>query len=167
MFPARVLRLFFGCYAFLVFLLLLFIATPVYLIVFLIAPDKQAAHIAHKISRAWAFLLSVFFFQPYRVRNKSFIDPNKTYVFVANHRSQLDIPLFARACKNTFRFLAKAELKKIPLLGYVIGRLYVTVNRSDRMNRTRSIELLKQSLEQNISVFLCPEGTRNRNEDPP
>lgn len=78
----------------------------------------------------------------------------------------LDIPLFARACSNTFRFLSKAELARIPLLGYVIKRLYITVNRSDRRDRQRSIEVMKKTIEEGISVFLCPEGTRNISDAP-
>jgi 1-acyl-sn-glycerol-3-phosphate acyltransferase len=62
-------------------------------------------------------------FIPSRVRNRHVIDSGKTYVFVANHQSQLDIPLYAIACSNIFRFLAKAELTKIPLMGYIIRNL--------------------------------------------
>jgi 1-acyl-sn-glycerol-3-phosphate acyltransferase len=65
------------------------------------------------------------------------------------------------------RFLAKAELTKIPLLGFIIRKLYMTVNRDDRADRNRSIEIMRRSLDENISVFLCPEGTRNRHDDPP
>lgn len=72
------------------------------------------------------------FFIRYKIINEDFISDKGTYVFVANHRSMLDIPLYARACSNTFRFLSKAELTKIPLLGYVIRKLYVTVKRGDK-----------------------------------
>lgn len=85
---------------------------------------------------------------------------------MANHRSMLDIPLYALSCKNTFRFLAKAELTKVPLLGYVIKKLYITVNRGDRRDRSRSLEAMTASIKENISVFLCPEGTRNTTGTP-
>lgn len=164
----RFLKSLFGIYAALFFIATLLIAFPLYLFVFLFFPDKKAPHIAHRIiSRSWARTLSWGFFTPVRVKNSEYISRDKVYVMVANHRSQLDIPLYALACKNTFRFLAKAELAKIPLMGFIIRKLYMTVNRADRADRNKSLEVMKRSLDENISVFLCPEGTRNRYDDPP
>jgi 1-acyl-sn-glycerol-3-phosphate acyltransferase len=164
----RFFKALFGIYAAVFFIVTLLVAAPLYFFVFLFISDKKAPHIAHRIiSRTWARVLSWGFFTPMRVKNRSYIDPDKAYVMIANHRSQLDIPLYALACKNTLRFLAKAELTKIPLLGFIIRKLYMTVNRDDRADRNRSIEIMRRSLDENISVFLCPEGTRNRYDDPP
>ena len=163
----RFLRVLFGIYALLIFPATLLVMTLLYVIIFTFVPKKKAPHVAHALSRIWARVLVTVFFIPERVRNKHFIDPKKTYVFVANHQSQLDIPLYALSCKNTIRFLAKAELTKIPLMGYIIRNLYMTVNRADRHDRNKSIEVMRQSLDQGISVFLCPEGTRNKHEEPP
>lgn len=163
----RTLRVLFGIYALLLFPVTLVVMTLLYVIIFTCVPKKKAPHVAHRLSRVWARLLMVIFFLPTRIRNKQFIDPQKTYVFVANHQSQLDIPLYALACSNTFRFLAKAELTKIPLMGFIIRNLYLSVNRHDRADRNKSIEVMRRSLEEGISVFLCPEGTRNKNEEPP
>lgn len=163
----RALRILFGIYALLIFPGTMIVTTILYAIIFLVIPANKAPHVAHGLSRIWARLLMIVFFLPTRIRNKQLIDPKKTYVFVANHQSQLDIPLYALACKNTFRFLAKAELTKIPLMGFIIRKLYLSVNRADRADRNKSIEVMRRSLEEGISVFLCPEGTRNRHEDPP
>lgn len=163
----RLLRVLFGIYALLIFPVTMIITTILYAIIFLVFPGKKAPHVAHGLSRIWARFLLVIYFLPTRIRNKQFIDPEKTYVFIANHQSQLDIPLYALACKNTFRFLAKAELTKIPLMGFIIRKLYLSVNRADRADRNKSIEVMRKSLEEGISVFLCPEGTRNRYEEPP
>lgn len=163
----RALRVLFGIYALLIFPGTMIVMTLLYAIIFLVLPAKKAPHIAHGLSRIWARLLMIVFFMPTRIRNRQFIDPEKTYVFVANHQSQLDIPLYALACSNTFRFLAKAELTKIPLMGFIIRKLYLSVNRADRADRNKSIEVMRRSLEEGISVFLCPEGTRNKHEEPP
>jgi len=163
----RILRVLFGIYALLLFPVTLIVMTLLYVIIFTTVPKKKAPHVAHKLSRVWARLLTIIFFIPVRVKNRHFIDPEKTYVFVANHQSQLDIPAYALSCRNTIRFLAKAELTKIPLMGYIIRNLYLTVNRNDRSDRNKSIEVMRKSLDEGISVFLCPEGTRNKYEDPP
>jgi 1-acyl-sn-glycerol-3-phosphate acyltransferase len=44
--------------------------------------------------------------------------------------------------------------------------LYITVNRGSKSDRALSIEKMKQSLSDGISVFICPEGTRNKTGKP-
>ena len=163
----RFLRVLFGIYALLIFPGTMIVTTILYAIIFLVFPHSKAPHIAHGLSRIWARLLTILFFLPTRIRNKEYIDKNRTYVFIANHQSQLDIPLYALSCSNTFRFLAKAELTKIPLMGFIIRKLYLSVNRADRSDRNKSLEVMRRSIDERISVFLCPEGTRNRHEEPP
>lgn len=162
----RPFRALFGIYAILVFLCTLILFAIITVFIFLLFPAKKAPHIAHAANRGWAMVLQVMLLTPFRFSGQELIDPKRTYVFIANHQSQLDIPLFARACRNTFRFLAKAELTKIPLMGFVIRKTYITVNRTDRRDRNRSIEVMKKSLDEGISVFICPEGTRNREKEP-
>ncbi len=163
----RILRTIYGFYGACAFALLLLIVTPCYFIIFIFVPKKLAYPVAHKyISRPWARGVLVLFFIRLKVKNKNFVDPKVTYVFVSNHRSLLDIPSFACSCKNTFRFLAKAELVKVPVLGFLISRLYITVNRRDRNDRAKSIEVMKNNLREHISVFIYPEGTRNKTDKP-
>jgi 1-acyl-sn-glycerol-3-phosphate acyltransferase len=149
----------------LVFAVSFLIVIPLYFLIFNIASKEKAPKIAHRLSRFWAGFLFTFFFIRLKVRNKELIDPNRNYVFVGNHLSQLDIPAYALSCNNTFRFLAKAELAKIPLLGYVIKNLYITVNRTDKADRHKSLDKMIGTLREGYSVFLCPEGTRNKTGD--
>lgn len=157
----------FGIFALFVFIITFFITLPCYFIIFTFFPEKKAPHVAHrKISRLWASLL----FPPFGIRlkiiNEDLIQNTETYVFVANHRSLLDIPAYALSCRNTFRFLAKKELTKIPGMGWVINKLYISVDRGNKAARIRSLENMKKSLQEGISVFICPEGTRNKSNLP-
>jgi 1-acyl-sn-glycerol-3-phosphate acyltransferase len=162
---SRLARLLFGLYCILPFAFSFLVMIPLYFLIFNFG-GKRAPVIAHKLSRVWAAFLLLAFFLKVRIRNKEYIDPKSEYVFIANHLSMLDIPVYAVACKNTFRFLAKAELGKAPLLGYVVRKLYITVNRGDKTDRAKSIEKMKKSLQEGISIFLAPEGTRNKTEEP-
>ena len=144
----------------------LVLVIPAYALIFNFSSKEKGPHRAHALSRVWARFLFTGFFIRLHLKGKETIDPQGTYVFISNHRSLLDIPAYALACSNTFRFLSKAELARVPLLGYVIRNLYITVNRSDKHDRHRSIEKMLESLNENISVFLAPEGTRNTGTDP-
>lgn len=158
----------FGIFAGLIFAVTLILVIPCYFIIFQLASEKKAPHLAHRyISRSWAKLLFIPFFGiRLKITGKEKLDKKKTYVFIANHRSQLDIPAYAISTEHTFRFLAKEELTRIPLLGFIIRKLYISVNRKDKAARMRSMDRMKQSLDDGISVFICPEGTRNTTDLP-
>lgn len=163
----RIFRNLFGIYALIVFTLSVLVVLPGYFLVFLLASKERAPRLAHRlISRSWASVLFLLFGIRVKVRNSQVLDPEKTYVFVANHRSLLDIPSYAIACQNTFRFLSKEELTKIPGMGWIIRKLYITVDRKDKAARLRSMDRMVQSLRDGVSVFLCPEGTRNKTNRP-
>jgi 1-acyl-sn-glycerol-3-phosphate acyltransferase len=157
----------FGFYAVLIVILSFFIVIPCYVIIFSFMSKDKAPIQGHKISRFWASFLFACFFIRLDIKGKELINPKQPYVFVCNHRSQLDIPLFARACVNTFRFLSKEEVTKIPLIGYVVKRLYITVDRKSKEDRAKSVVKMQDSLlKEKISVVLFPEGTRNRTLEP-
>jgi 1-acyl-sn-glycerol-3-phosphate acyltransferase len=157
----------FAVYAIIIVILSCLIVLPIYLIIFNFYPKDKAPFVAHKVSRFWAKFLFTLFFIRVIIKGKELIKPEQAYVFVCNHSSQLDIPLFAMACVNAFRFLSKIEVTKIPVMGYVVKKLYITVDRSDKDDRVKSIERMKDSLlREKISVVLFPEGTRNRTNHP-
>lgn len=153
-------------YGILFFTITLVLAVPTYFLVFNIWPERKAIHVAHKVSRFWASTLLTALFIRLRIKNKALLDPNKKYVAIANHLSQLDVPAYAVACRPAVRFLAKAELGKIPLMGYVIRRTYFLVKREDKSDRVKTMAALQKSLEGGAGLFICPEGTRNRTDAP-
>ncbi|MBK5284244.1 MAG: 1-acyl-sn-glycerol-3-phosphate acyltransferase [Bacteroidia bacterium] len=166
MFFLRLFRFLYGMLAAICFAASLLIVVPCYFFVFSFYPEEKAPHIAHGISRTWAKLFYILFFIRVKIKGTEFIDDKKTYVFVANHLSQLDVPAYAMASKNTIRFLAKSELTRIPLMGYIIRKVYLSVDRSNKEARHRSMLNMRKSLDDGISVFICPEGTRNRTSEP-
>lgn len=95
------------------------------------------------------------------VIGREHIDPNQTYVFVANHWSYLDAaPLFAFTGRR-MGMIAKKELLNAPILGYGMG--FVNVIAIDRSNKDRAVQSLSVATERlraGISFGVCPEGTR-------
>lgn len=101
-----------------------------------------------------------------KIEGREKIDANGAYVIVGNHRSSLDFIVNAAAFPGVYRYLAKQELQKIPVFGWVVKKMCLTVDRSSAMSRARSVVALKQQLAGGWSIFIYPEGSRNLSEEP-
>jgi len=138
-------------------MLLLLFAPPVLLLGILFKKQNWIYWWANWGARNWLRLTGV----DVRVVGREQLDPNQTYVFVANHQSYLDAaPLFAFTGRR-MGMIAKKELLNAPILGY--GMSFVNVIAIDRSNRDRAVESLKVATERlraGISFGVCPEGTR-------
>ncbi len=78
--------------------------------------------------------------------------------YVANHVSWIDILSMAGACGTAF--VAKAELAKAPIVGWLASlNRTVFVKREHRMGVAQQINALKEALADNWSVTVFPEGT--------
>ncbi len=137
--------------------LLLIFAPPVLLIGILLKRQDWIYWWANWGARNWLRLTGV----KINVTGREHLDPNQTYVFVANHQSYLDAaPLFAFTGRK-MGMIAKKELLNAPILGYGMG--FVNVIAIDRSNRERAVETLKianERMRSGISFGVCPEGTR-------
>jgi 1-acyl-sn-glycerol-3-phosphate acyltransferase len=90
------------------------------------------------------------------------LDPKGPYIFMANHQSNFDIPVLLSALPFQFRWLAKAELFKIPIFGRGMrGAGYISIDRSDRKSAFHSLDRAAQSIRNGSSVVIFPEGTRS------
>ena len=65
-----------------------------------------------------------------------------------------------------FRPLAKKELLKIPIFGWIARSATIIVDRSSSQSRKKSLDILKQILLDGISVLIFVEGTQNRTSEP-
>jgi len=93
------------------------------------------------------------------------IDSKCTYVFVSNHLSALDIITNASAMPKPMRFLAKAEIKYIPFFGYMVKMLAIMVDRKSKESREKSFAYMIDAIKKGESLFIYPEGTRNRTKE--
>ena len=94
-------------------------------------------------------------------------DKDLEYIFVSNHISYLDIPMMMKVIRGqNIRILGKAEMNKIPLFGSIYKRGTVSVNRENAEARSKSVHQLISFIHKRISVFICPEGTFNKTNEP-
>ncbi|MGY6588248.1 MAG: lysophospholipid acyltransferase family protein [Wenzhouxiangella sp.] len=91
------------------------------------------------------------------------IVPGQSYVVVANHQSQFDIPVIYGHCGLDLRWVMKAELRKIPFVAAgcrAIGHIFV--NRADPDQARAAINQAVSRLPRGTGILFFPEGTRSR-----
>lgn len=152
-------------------LILFFLLTPFMLLVYLIASilpfsDRKKVEIcytANNIAMAiWGFMTGVRM----TCEGREKIDPKKAYIFVGNHVNMLDIVLMGRFVNVYGKPLAKKEIVKVPILGYLFKTISILVDRENDQSRQQSMEQMGKYISQGTSIFLMPEGTRNRSPYP-
>lgn len=137
--------------------LLLFVALPT--LVFLWIIDR----------RVWLYPLALWGAETWLkacgakviVHGMENLDPNRSYVFVSNHRSYLDTAALFRYAGKRMGLVAKKELLKAPVLGQ--GMSFVNIIAIDRSNperARRSMEKAKEVMNAGYSFGVFAEGTR-------
>lgn len=154
-------------YAVLLFLLMMFISMIVLLVNMALSPGERALrrniyYLHHVFTPTFLALVGI----RVKVEGAEKIASGQSYVIVGNHNSALDFIVNAHAFPGIFRFLAKQELHKVPVFGWVVKKMCLAVDRSSAMSRARSVVMLKQQLAAGWSIFIYPEGGRNRTEEP-
>ena len=90
------------------------------------------------------------------------IPQKNAFIMVSNHGSLLDPPLLGHALGRNISFMAKAELFKIPLLGFVIKACGAyPVKRGIVDKNTIKTACKKLSNDNCIGIFI--DGTRQKN----
>lgn len=100
------------------------------------------------------------------VSYESVPEPEKQYIFIANHISYIDAVIIICSIKHDFRPIGKYELLRVPIFGWLYKFCVVTVNRSSAEDRARSLVDLRKILDRGISIVVFPEGTFNMADQP-
>jgi 1-acyl-sn-glycerol-3-phosphate acyltransferase len=130
-------------------------------IIFSIIDDQGI--VPHKVAGLWGRCILLGSRIKVNVKGLSNIDPTKPYIYMSNHQSNFDIPVILGFLDVQFRWLAKAELFKIPVFGYAMARAgYISIDRSNRKSAFRSLKKAAAIIRSGVSVLIFPEGTRSR-----
>ena len=124
--------------------------------------DPHGKHV-YGISRVWSWAILRVCGISVRITGLNHIDPKQRYVFIANHQSNIDIPVLIQALLAfQLRWLAKKELLWVPLFGWAMwAAKHVTVNRSNRADALKSLKKATERIASGISLVFFPEGTRS------
>lgn len=92
------------------------------------------------------------------------LDQPTPCIYVGNHQSGMDMATFGSVIPRRMKVIAKTELRWIPVFGFFLwaaGNVLI-----HRANREKSIsgldEAVRQIQERDVSVWIFPEGTRNK-----
>jgi 1-acyl-sn-glycerol-3-phosphate acyltransferase len=122
-------------------------------------PRKRALH---RLTCFWASLYTWLNpAWPVRIVGREKIDPDETYVMVANHQSLLDILVLFRLFRH-FKWVSKLENFRIPFIGWNM-RLndYIQLKRGDRSSSAAMLRTCRENLAAGNSIMIFPEGTRS------
>ena len=96
------------------------------------------------------------------VKGTEHLDPEKPYIFAANHQSQFDIFVLQGFLGVNFRWLAKKELFTVPIWGAAMRRAgYIPIDRSHGRQAIKSLDEAARKISAGTSVIIFPEGTRS------
>ncbi len=92
------------------------------------------------------------------------IHPDKTYVYMSNHQSLLDVALIYGTCPAThLRMIGKQESFDHPVWGKSLHTLgMVPVKRGDSKSAIANLKNAERTFAKGVSLWIAPEGTRSR-----
>jgi 1-acyl-sn-glycerol-3-phosphate acyltransferase len=118
-----------------------------------------------KFQRFWAEELARSWGMEVQAHGAEQLDPSKTYVFMANHLSHVDIVALFVGLPRNVGFLAKKELRKVPFLAQaMVAGGHVFVDRKDNSRAVTAMSQAAKDVAAGASLVIFPEGTRGKTE---
>ena len=136
---------------------------PLALLLWLVTlPFDRRGVALHRFTCFWASLYTWLNpLWPVTVRGRERIDPQTTYVMVANHQSLLDILVLFRLFRH-FKWVSKIENFKVPFVGWNMRlNRYIPLKRGDRASVIEMLARCEETLRSGSSIMMFPEGTRS------
>jgi 1-acyl-sn-glycerol-3-phosphate acyltransferase len=88
--------------------------------------------------------------------------PATNFVLAINHQSNFDAPVMFAHIKRHMRFVAKRELRKVPVFGYAMERAgNIFVDRNGARSDKEALSSAATAVRERVSVVFFAEGTRS------
>jgi 1-acyl-sn-glycerol-3-phosphate acyltransferase len=149
----RAVQIAYGCYALVLFGVVLF---PAWLFVLIFPSRKSAGRITTATLRTYLKLSG----WRVRVDGRELLREDMSRMFVSNHASFADVLVLMAALGTDYHFVAKSEVGSMPFIGTFLRNLgHFSFDRDDPAARLRQTQQIEQALRDGESVFVFPEGT--------
>lgn len=103
-------------------------------------------------------LCSLFTLVFFRFKFEVPLQKDTTYIYCANHTSNLDIMILCVLARGRFHFMGKEELLDNPVLKIFFKTIDVPVNRESKISAFRAFKKVGENLEKGMSLIIFPEG---------
>ncbi len=124
---------------------------------------SKTGNLPHLIARIWARSILIVSGIRVTIDGLDHLITDRPVIYMVNHQSNFDIPVLLGRLPVQFRWLAKAELFRIPILGRGMRSSgYISIDRSNRKSAMRSLTQAAETIRSGTSVLVFPEGTRSR-----
>ncbi len=136
---------------------LLSLTMPALWALVLLAPTARSAD---RLVRLWCRIILALSGCDVRTEGREHLTRPGPAVLAANHSSYLDAVVLLAALPADFRFVAKRELLRAPVVGSVIRKAgHLTVERAAGSQSVADAERVTAALRHSVSVLVFPEGT--------
>lgn len=147
----------------------LIVSLPIQLVLLIVGKfNPWAKKTASLAIVSWAFNVIIFISGIKRtVIGEENVPKDQPVLYVGNHNSIFDIVLAYPRVPSPTGFIAKKEILKVPLLN--IWMIYLDCLFLDRKDIRKGLEMILTAIDKvknGISIFIYPEGTRNKTEKP-
>lgn len=141
------------------FYLVVFLTTVVLSPFLLLSTIKESWYPQfYKVARIWSTMILFGMGTIPVIKQKQVYTYKKSYMFVANHRSMLDIMLMYYSVSTPFVFVGKKELARIPIFGFFYRRTCILVDRKNIRSKSAAMLEATRRLESGLSICIFPEG---------
>lgn len=91
------------------------------------------------------------------------VNNHQRVMYMINHASLYDIPIFYHTIPGTIRMIAKKELFKIPFFSRAMHAAEVpSIDRQNRAQAVKDLEYAQKIMESGVAIAMFPEGTRSK-----
>ncbi len=147
----------------------LIISLPIQLVLWIISKfNENFKKRASLAIVSWAFNVVIFISGVKRtVIGEENVPRDKAVLYVGNHRSIFDIVLTYPRVPNPTGFISKKEVLKVP--GLNVWMIFMDCLFLDRKDIRKGLEMVLNAIDKvknGISIFIYPEGTRNKTDKP-
>lgn len=138
------------------------ITIPMAIITALLLPFNYKGKIYHFMAKIWSKIILLIFNIKVKVKGVENISKGRNYIYISNHASAMDIPALICGIPDQIRFLAKQELGRIPLWGWLLRYGgYILIDRRNPKRAIKSVQKAIEKIKSGVSVLVFAEGTRS------